>query len=383
MAYFRDTWIEVNLDAIFHNVSGLKRHYAKDGGLIAVVKADAYGHGAVMVAKTAIEAGANMLAVATLDEALELRANEIDAPILVFGFVRPTDLTRAAENRITVTAFSLDWVKHALTTPMEEVLEVHLKVDTGMNRLGIVDEQDFLVAYRLLKNARMLRLTGIYTHLASADEKNPDYYLHQFDLFKSRLAMIDTNGLCIHFDNSSSTLSYPENHLFSIRPGITLYGMSPASHMSLKFPLRPALSLYSTLVQVKQVPPKSPISYNGLYLTSDWEWIGTIPIGYADGWDRRMKEGVVWLDGREVPIVGRICMDYCMVVLPREYPVGTIVELIGPHITVEDVATRIGTNNYQTTCALSDRLVRVYKRNGKTIEIINRRLHSGSKERGK
>jgi alanine racemase len=303
-----------------------------------------------------------MVAVATLDEALELRKNKIDQPILVFGLIRVKDLKLASKHEIIVTAHSVGWIKESILKYHGNSVDVHIKVDTGMHRLGIVKEQDFLDGYGLLQQSLNLNLTGIYSHFASADEEISDYYEMQHQKFLDLIDKVDSKNLLIHIDNSSATLQYPKSITGAIRLGITIYGLKPTEKLSMPFELKPVLSLYTKLMQVKRLPKHSLVSYNGLYETSKDEWIGTIPIGYADGWDRRMEYGEVFIDGQPCPIVGRICMDYCMVRLPKKYKDGTIVELIGPHISVDDIAKKIHTNNYQTTCALSDRIVRVYQK---------------------
>lgn len=376
MAYYRESWLEIDLDAIYNNITNLMKHYQKAKGLIAVVKADGYGHGAVMVAKTAFEAGAAMVAVATLDEAMELRKNKIEGPILVFGLIKEKELRIASKYHITVTAHNLKWIKSAIKKYHGPRIDVHINIDTGMHRLGIEKEDDLKEAVETIKLSHNLKLTGLFSHFATADEEDSSYYEMQHNLFVSRISKFETNEMMIHLDNSSATLKYPNNIVSYVRLGLTIYGLNPVEDLKLPVALQPALRLYSKLVLVRKLPKGSSVSYNGLYVTEKDEWIGTIPIGYADGWDRRMKDGVVYVDDVECPIVGRICMDFCMVKLPKRFKEGTTVELIGPHIGVDEVAKKIGANNYQTICAMSDRLVRIYKRNGEIIQVSNRRLQS-------
>jgi alanine racemase len=376
MTYFRETWLEIDLDAIYDNITNLINQYAEKSGLIAVIKADAYGHGAVMVAKTAFEAGAKMVAVASLDEAMELRKHKVEGPILVFGLIKEKELKLASINRITVTAHSLKWVKSAVQKYYGPSIDVHINIDTGMHRLGIEKEDEFIEAVKLLKSSSNMQLTGLYSHFASADDEDRSYYDLQHQLFLKRISKVNHQEMMVHLDNSSATINYPKNIVSFIRLGITLYGLKPVETMELPFELKPALKLFSKLSLVRKLPKGSSVSYNGLYVTKEDEWIGTLPIGYADGWDRRMKDGVVYIEDEACPIVGRICMDYCMIRLPKRYKEGTTVELIGSHIGVDEVAKKINTNNYQTICALSDRIVRIYKRHGKTVKVSNRRLQS-------
>ncbi|ERJ11618.1 alanine racemase [Haloplasma contractile] len=374
MHYYRDTWIEINLDAIYQNVKHIKQLYAKNHKLFAVVKADGYGHGAYLVAKTAIEAGAECLAVATLDEAIELRNLNIDAPILVLGNTRITDTELAAFYNITLTAHNLKWLTHLIESYKGRQVHVHLKVDTGMHRIGLLNEQELRVAKQLLDRSDVVNLTGIYTHMATSDEEDMSYFKQQRNKFKYLLSTIDTEGLIIHLANSGATIRFQDDFTNAVRAGIMIYGLSPKPDLQLDFRLKQAISLYAKLIHVKQLPKGSKISYNGIYETKTDEWIGTLAIGYADGFDRRMQEGEAYIDNNHVKVVGRICMDQTMIKLPKYYPEGTIVELIGPHIHVDELAKRLNTINYQVVCLLSDRLPRLYIQDGKLIKTVNKRL---------
>jgi alanine racemase len=374
MPFYRDTYIEIDLDAVFQNVVNLKRHFYDGLDVLGVVKADSYGHGAVMVARTLLEAGVRHFAVATIDEALELRDNGIVAPILVFGSVDIRYLPLAAEHDLTITAYSHAWLKNALAVSVAKPLSVQIKVDTGMNRLGIVDETQFRDAVALVRGSGRFRLTGVYTHLATAEEEDETYYRMQIARFEHLLAGIDTTGLMIHAANSAGSLKRPPQCVNMVRIGLLLNGISPSPSIRLPFHLQPSLGLYSKIVQVKTVPAHAKISYNGTYETPAEAVIGTIPIGYADGYDRRLKNGRVYLNGGFAPVVGRICMDYAMVLLDATVEPGTRVELLGPHIPLEEYCGWIGTNNYHATCAFTDRLPRVYKRHGEVVAVVNRRL---------
>lgn len=374
MHFYRDTWVEVDLDAIYHNVSQLKKHYALNKKMFAVVKADGYGHGAVMVAKTALRAGADYLAVATLDEAIELRKNKLKVPILLLGNMRVSDLKVASQYKLIVTIHSIEWLKKAIASYKGKKINVHFKVDTGMHRIGFLNSDQLKEAVGLIQNHHHFKLNGIFTHMATAEEEDETYYRMQVERFKQMLSGINTKHLLVHSANSAATVNYDHDFTSAVRNGIMIYGLKPKADIKMKFELKQAIYLYAKLIQVKQLKSGSKISYNGIYETKAEEWIGTLAIGYADGWDRRMQDGQVYIDGHYCPVVGRICMDQTMIKLPYQMKEGTIVELIGHHVTVDDIAKRINTINYHTVCQLTDRLPRIYKRNGKVTKIKNRRL---------
>lgn len=372
--FFRDTWIEIDLDAIEYNLTQLNNHYVKDKSIIAVIKADAYGHGAVEVAKSVIRSGAQCLAVATLDEAIQLRLNDIHHPILVLGNVPLKGLPMASKFNITVTVHSLEWLKKAVAVHVNH-LDVQIKIDTGMHRIGILNKIDLFKVLSIIDDNPHFKLIGIYSHLATADEANPDYYFKQINKFKSLLEGIETDDLLIHLSNSIATIKYTDTITNAVRIGLMLYGVNPMPEIMLKFSLKPALALYTRIVQCKKLSNGARVSYNGIYEVMDEEWIGTIPIGYADGFDRRIKNGVVYVDNTYAPVVGHVCMDQTMIRLPRKISENTIVEMIGPHISVDDIARWSGTISYQVLTQLSKRLPRIYKRNNEIISIINEGLN--------
>jgi len=374
MKYYRDTFLEINLDHVFHNVTNLKAGFPPNVRMMAVIKADSYGHGAVMVAKTLLEAGIEHFAVATLDEALELRRAKIHCPILVLGGIRIGDLPLIQKYHITIGVHSAEWLGNALLSYQGKPIDVHLKFDSGMNRLGFISEAEYIQAIDMIRKSSQFKLRGLYSHLASADAQDESYYLMQVERFEHVLNQLDLSDLLIHIGNSAGSFKPKPVHANMVRIGILINGQTPSKSLNLGFELKPSLSLYSHLVQVKTVPPGTKISYNGIYQTTEETIIGTIPIGYADGYDRRLENGRVFIDGEDCPIVGRICMDYCLVKLPRVYPEGTRVELIGEHITIDEYALKIKTSNYHATCQFSDRLPRKYIRRGILVKTTNRRL---------
>ncbi|MDD3842131.1 MAG: alanine racemase [Candidatus Izemoplasmatales bacterium] len=374
MDFYRDTFIEINLDAVRHNIENLRHHFYHELEILAVVKADAYGHGAVMVAKELMSIGVNRFAVATIDEAIELRLNGIDEPILIFGSVAINHLDVVSKYHLSITANSIEWLKKALENPQAIPINVEIKIDSGMNRFGFSDQKEFLEAVSALTHDSHFCLEGIYSHLATSEEADDTYYQYQIQRFESLIKPIDKTGLLIHIGNSAGSIKTPPPFVNMVRVGLFLNGVCPGPNVLLPFQLEPSLSLYSKIVQIKKVPAHTKISYNGIYETTKETIIATVSIGYADGYDRRMQAGLVYVANHYAKVVGRICMDSIMVELEDLVPEGTIVELIGPHITIDQYCIWVNTNNYHATCAFTDRLPRVYKRGNKIIAITNRRL---------
>ncbi|WP_175638010.1 alanine racemase [Metabacillus schmidteae] len=375
--FYRDTWVEVNLDAIEQNVRNMKNHIGDLVDLIAVVKANGYGHGAKQVAESALHAGASMLAVAFIDEAISLRQQGIKAPILVLGAIRAADIELANKYDLIITCFSIDWLMEAGNACMSHGIQLHIKVDTGMGRLGVREESELKKIVNYVESSPHFQITGIFTHFATADEDEPSYFLTQYKRFQQFLSFIPHEKLLIHCANSATGLKFPSKLYNAVRLGISMYGLSPSVDMknSLPFTLEEAFSLQTKLVHVKKVPKGTKISYGATYEAMEDEWIGTLPIGYADGWIRKLRDSEVLILGQRFPLVGRICMDQCMVRLPYELPVGTKVTLIGKQdtqkISIDEVANRLDTINYEIPCMITSRVPRLYFKGNKSCELIN------------
>ncbi|WP_297990903.1 alanine racemase [Anoxybacillus sp.] len=378
-AFYRDTWAEIDLDAIFYNVQSMKKHVGSHVDVIAVVKANAYGHGDIQVAKTALEAGATRLAVAFLDEALALRKKGIplDVPILVLGATNPQYAPLAAKENISLTVYQSQWVEEALAYAYEQPLMIHIKFDTGMGRLGVKTKEEIERMIALMSQQTGFVLEGVYTHFATADERKTDYFEFQYDAFMRMLKWLPVTPPVIHCANSAAGLRYPDRVFNAVRLGISMYGLSPSQEMKtlLPYPLKEAFSLHSRLTHVKKVKQGEKISYGATYEAKTDEWIGTVPIGYADGWLRRMQHFSVLVDGKRAPIVGRVCMDQMMIRLPYELPIGTKVTLIGEQqgdrISIDDVAAHLHTINYEVPCTISYRVPRIFLKNKSIIEVRN------------
>lgn len=370
---YRPTRVIVNLEAIRYNVRNLKDFLGNATSIIAVVKADGYGHGEVEVAAAVIEAGAEMVSVATPDEAVRLRMSGISGDILVMGPSSISFLKKAAELRIAVAVSDVGWLREALAESETFVhpLKIHVKIDSGMGRIGLRDAKALQLLASLIKSSKqMLLLDGVFTHFSCADEPNPEITEAQFKVFMELVNSLPEKPRLVHASNSAATLLYPEYALDAVRFGIGLYGVAPSEFVGERVPfqLKRSLTLESELVHVKLLGKGNPISYGATYETLEDEWIGTIPIGYADGLRRGLRGQEVLICGKRVPVVGTICMDQCMVRLPSEMSVGEKVTLIGcqgdEEITLEEWATRLGTIPYEIAVSIAKRVPRVYVERG-------------------
>lgn len=372
--YYRDTWAEIDLDAITHNVKQIKDlHPTKE--IFAVVKANGYGHGDAEVSKVAIEAGVSCLAVSGLDEALRLRNSGIEVPILVLGMTRLKDVPLAAENNISLTAHDEMWIEHLVSLPLTTPVKVHLKIDSGMHRLGLMTEEQVQKNFNRLKTAPMVEVEGVFTHMATADS-DKEYLGHQIETFKRLIANLDLSGVkYVHLENTATLLQKEFDFDHGIRLGLGLYGINPDKEfIPIEFELKPALKLLSNLVQVKKIKKGDKVGYGATYEAQEDEWIGVVPIGYADGWTRSHQGRHVIVNGYECEIIGRVCMDQMMIRLPKQFPMGTEVTLIGDGMPVERVAAEVGTISYEILCLISDRVPRVYKQGGKIIAVKKMRF---------
>lgn len=367
--FYRDSWAEVNLDHIDHNIQTLKQRLQNETEVWAVVKANAYGHGDIQVAKQAVESGAGGLAVAILDEALRLREAGFQERILVMGWIRPEDAPLAAEHDIEVTIFQVDWLQKAGTHDYDRPLLLHMKWDTGMGRIGIRSTEEMDEIMKEIHRHDAFQLQAVFTHFATADEESYEYLNMQEDRFQKLFAHFERvweKDVEIHTGNSAASMRFPNKMKHFVRFGISLYGLYPSQVVKREQPinLKPAFSLHSRLIHVKKVEAGESISYGATYTTKEPEWIGTVPVGYADGWLRKLQGMSVLVDGKRRPIVGRICMDQFMILLDQEYPIGTKVTLIGKQnqdeIETDDVAEYLDTINYEVPCMISSRIPRVF-----------------------
>ncbi|MFK9092634.1 alanine racemase [Bacillus salipaludis] len=381
--FYRDTWAEIDLDCIAENVTSVKRQLPQGVDVIAVVKANAYGHGDIQVAETALASGAAYLAVAFMDEAIALRNKGIKAPILVLGASRPEDVKVAAEFTITLTIFQKEWLKKAQEYLLtDERVSLHIKVDTGMGRLGVRSSEELKAVEQMILADERFQLEGIYTHFATADALDDTYFRQQLALFETIISALTKRPKYVHSSNSAAAIRFPKAYFNAVRLGIAMYGLTPSIEMEKEIPfqLREAFSLQSRLVHVKKLQKGDKVSYGATYESDQEEWIGTIPIGYADGWIRKLQGQELLVGGKRSTIVGRICMDQCMVRLPSYMPIGTKVTLIGRQedqfISVNEIAAKLETINYEVPCIITNRVPRLYKKGGKIVDIKNYLLNN-------
>lgn len=360
------TWVEIDLAVIQDNL-----RYVRDLSgveVMAIVKANAYGHGALPVAQAALKAGASWCGVARIEEALELRAMGLDCPILLLGYTPVSRMPDAINQRISMTVWSYEqvWKASEFGLKLETPARLHLKVDTGMGRLGIPPESTLALAEYISGTPGVL-LEGLFTHFARADELDNTTSDHQEDNFRSVILELEERGLrppLVHAANSAASLTRPSAHFDMVRLGIAMYGLHPSLERPNPASFRPALTWKAVLSQVKLLPAGSGISYGHEYITQKEERVGTIPLGYADGF-RRTTGNYVLVGGWRVPVIGRVCMDQIMVQLDDvpDAQAGDTVILLGEQgdsrITAEDIAEVWGTINYEVVCAIGARVPRI------------------------
>lgn len=366
--HYRPTKIIVDLQAIKTNVQNLRNHIKPDVQIIAVIKANAYGHGDIAVATAAIEAGATMLAVATPDEAVHIRNQFHEIGILILGASPISFAEYAAENNISLTVFSDEWINQVPKLNSTKPLKLHIKVDSGMGRIGVTEEQQLLAIYDAVNSKSNIEVEGIFTHFATADEEETAYFEKQIAKFKQMLNVCPTRPKIVHVANTATALIKDESYQFdAVRYGISMYGLAPSSYVEqhLPFKLHPAMSLETELVHVKKLHAGDGVGYGATYVAKEDCYVGTLPVGYADGVIRKLSGQEVLIDGKRARIIGRICMDQCMILLPKAYNVGEKVILIGSQqnetITIDDWAQKLETINYEIPCILTNRIPRMYK----------------------
>lgn len=372
MDYNPLTYIEVDLDAVAHNVRALKQHIGPTVALIAVVKANAYGHGAVEVARAALAHGADRLAVARAHEGVQLREAGIMAPILVMNYTRLAGIDAAVAHDLTLTV--TEWpaaqrIAHLAYT-FGRPIGVHVKVDTGMGRFGLLPDE-VVPFFDRLRTLPGLEVEGIFSHFSVADGPDKTYTWEQFHAFERVLAGLEAAGYRVplrHIANSAATLDLPLMHLDAVRIGIAMYGLRPSDDAEPAVPLIPALSLKSHVARVRRLPAGASISYGRTFTTPHAMPVALIPVGYGDGYHRLLSNrGAVLINGQRAPIVGRVCMDQFVVDISAAGPVALDDEvvLIGKQgnavITAEEVARWAETINYEVTTSLLPRAPRIYR----------------------
>ncbi|MDQ7029373.1 MAG: alanine racemase [Ardenticatenia bacterium] len=367
------TWVEINLDALAANVRALRRRLPAETALFAVVKANAYGHGAVEVARAALAAGAAGLCVARVAEGVALREANVDAPIWILGWMAPQEADACARLRLIPTVNSVDQVRALAEANSGTPLPVHVKVDTGMSRYGLLPHE-VLPFVRALSAFPQLRLEGLWTHLARADEADPAPTRRQLETFRAVARALESSGLAPHLYHvaASAAVLHPSlaGELFqAVRVGIALYGLYPSDAVAWPVCLVPVLSWKARVARVRTLPPGTPISYGGTYVTPRATRVALVAAGYGDGYPRALSNrGAVLIGGRRCPILGRVCMDGLVVDVSHVDTVqeGDEVVLIGrqgnEHITADELAYALGTINYEIVTRITARVPRLYVR---------------------
>ena len=378
-------WAEIDIDAAAKNMRNIRAITNKNAQIMATVKADAYGHGFLEMSKIFLENGADRLAVATLDEAIQLRREGIDVPIMILGASDSDDAEELINYDIISTVYDYDFAKvlSDVAVKLNKQAKIHIKLDTGMTRIGFVATEDNAAVVNEILNVASLPnifTEGIFSHFSTSDEADSSYTKMQFERFMNVVDALKTKGLNIpikHICNSAAIMMYPEMHLDMVRPGIILYGLYPSDDVNKsKLPLKRVMTLKSHVTMIKEVEAGRGVSYGKEYITDHKTRIATVSIGYADGYIRKYAEnGAVLLESGEIaPIIGRICMDQCMIDVTNVHNIhkGDEVILFGNEgITTDDAAKRLGTINYEIICMVSKRIPRVYIKNERTVKTLN------------
>ncbi|MEG0772767.1 alanine racemase [Clostridium sp.] len=380
----RPVWAEIDLDAIANNMREIRR-ISTSKEIIAIIKADGYGHGAIDIAPVLLENGADRFGVAVITEAIELRNNGINVPIMVLGFTPPTLYERILEHNIEQTIYNYNDAEELSKIALErnKVARIHIAIDTGMGRIGFLPNEESAQEVLKISELPNVEIIGLFTHFSSSDDLDKTYSMLQikkYNEFNEKLIDLGIDIPLKHLSNSAATMDLPIAHYNAVRPGIILYGCYPSEEvMKEKVNVQPVMSIKANIVHIKTLTEGEYISYGRTFKTERESVIATLPIGYADGFTRLLfGKAKVIINGKFAPVVGRICMDQCMIDITDidGVKIGDEVILIGADefnnvITADDIAKQVGTINYEVVCAVSKRVPRVYKKGGKIINIRN------------
>lgn len=381
MENMRPVWLEVNLDAIAHNVRIIRQVVGKNPQIIAVVKANAYGHGAVEVSETLLENGVTMLGVGVIEEGIVLREAGIKAPILICGLTMNDQIEPLVLYNLTATVCKLKTIQtlSRIASKNKKRARVHIKIDTDMGRLGIpsTDTLNFVKKINQMKN---IEIEGIFTHFAATNEEDRNYTRKQFEKYKKALLELERERINIplkHVANSAAILNSSSFHLNAVRPGIIIYGLFPWPETKRTVQLRPAAEFKTKIVFLKEVPAGKSIGYGRTYTTTKPTRIATLPVGYADGYSWLLSNnGEVLVRGERAPIIGKICMDLCMIDVTHigGVQIGDEVVLWGKQgsqmVSVQEIAQRTGNIVYEVICMVDkERVPKVFIKNGKSFKV--------------
>lgn len=382
MESIRPVWAEVNLDYIRHNMREIKK-LTGDKKIISIVKADAYGHGAVDLVPVLLEEGAEKLGVAVITEALELRQAGIDAEIMILGYTPLTFSEKLIKQNIEQTVYDLHYARvlSREALKLNTKAKIHIAVDTGMGRIGFLPDEDFKDIVKVC-SLPGIEVVGIFTHFSVADELDKTYTNEQFKKFKNLCDKLEERGIHIplkHSSNSAAIMDLKETYLDGVRPGIITYGYYPSDEVKKDgLDLKPALTLKTNIVHLKKLKKDMYISYGRKFKTERETIVATLPIGYADGYTRLLNgKAKVIINGQLAPVIGSICMDQCMVDVTdiERVKLGDEVILIGEKngvkFNADDIAQLIGTINYEIICMLKNRVPRMYLENEEIVKVRN------------
>jgi alanine racemase len=374
-------WLEIDLDAVTHNIKTIRKIAGKNSEIMAVVKANAYGHDAIEISRVALESGTTWLGVGALEEGIILRKAGIKAPILVLGLTPEDGVDSLLFYDLVPTVCDLQIVKalSQAAVKYKKNAKVHIKIDTGMRRLGIKSEEalDFIKRIKKMNN---IEVEGLYTHFAAADEEDKSYTKLQFAQYKRVVNELEKEGLRVplkHAANSAAILDLPYTHLDIVRPGITIYGLFPLPFAKRTIELKPVAKFKTKIIFIKEVGGGESIGYGRAYTTIKETTVATLLVGYADGYPRLLSSrGEVLVRGRRAPIVGRICMDLCMIDVTDIPGVQVGDEVVlwgrqkGENISVEEIAEKTGTINYEIICMVDKpRVSKIFIKNGKPRKV--------------
>ena len=384
----RPVWSEINLDNLIHNLNEIKKLTDNQTEIMAVVKADSYGHGSIEVSKALISEGIKRLAVANLSEAIELRNSGIDVDILILGYTPRSQFKYIAQYDITQTIYDYDAACELSKAAenLDKTVKVHIKIDTGMSRLGFRSEDKTLEEILKITKLSNIYLEGIFSHFASADESNKSFAKVQYDEFISLIDKLDKVNLHIdikHISNSAAIIDLPKYQMNLVRAGISLYGLYPSKEVSIDtISLKPVMTLKTQISNMKKVPKGTGISYGQVFTTTEESIIATIPIGYADGFSRLLNgKSLVTVNEQKVDVVGKICMDQCMLNVTKvnNLYIDKEVTIFGEgnnSNSAEEIASNLGTISYEVVCMISRRVPRVYKKSGEIIKVVDYLINS-------
>ncbi len=372
------TWAEIDIDAMKHNVRNIRKITSPAAKIMAVVKADAYGHGYRKICKSLLESGVDCFAVAMAAEAKEIRRSGFDVPVLILGATPDSEAEEIVHYDIIPNVYNYEFAEYLseIAVKQNKSVKIHLKIDTGMSRLGFVAGDDNTELIReIIKISKLpnIIIDGIFSHFACSDEADSSYTRLQFDRFMKLVKELETAGItipCKHIANSAAIMMYPQTHLDMVRAGIILYGYYPSDEVDkTKLSLKPVMTLKSRVTLVKELAAGRGVSYGKTYITDKNTKIATIPIGYADGYLRCLSQKAkMEIGGKLCNVIGRICMDQCMIDVTNvnNINIGDEVIVFGEgQITADDVAGWMNTINYEVLCLVSKRIPRIYCEQGR------------------